>query len=231
MDLVPGVWALLVPVWPQVPRRGNQLCKCAVLVGATSGAARAGRTAAYQHGWRSGIAAADHECCWFVLVSGPSRIPVLPRIGALLDCIWTTAILLLAWSVSGNASAAHACYPASALLGLPPKRPFARELAALRSLVRLPTSAAAVTRLILERARPRGGADTLATRTSARGCSCGWPEDTRSTSSRWRWRSWPASVLARRRASGLARWRDVRFEKPSADPFDAPACIGRLFVL
>ena len=69
---------------------------------------------------------------------------------------------------------AHACYPASTLRGRPPRRPFARELTALRSLVRLPTSAAAVTRLIFERARPRVGIDTLATRTSALGCSCGW---------------------------------------------------------
>jgi hypothetical protein len=48
-----------------------------------------------------------------------------------------------------------ACDPylaAAALRGRPPRRPFARELAALRSLVRRPTNAAAVTRLTLARA-------------------------------------------------------------------------------
>jgi hypothetical protein len=40
----------------------------------------------------------------------------------------------------------------AALRGRPPRRPFARELAALRSLVRRPTNAAAVTRLTLARA-------------------------------------------------------------------------------
>ena len=37
-------------------------------------------------------------------------------------------------------------YLAATLRGRPPRRPFARELAALRSLVRRPTNAAAVTK-------------------------------------------------------------------------------------
>jgi hypothetical protein len=68
--------------------------------------------------------------------------------------------------------ARRACYPASTLRGRPPSRPFTRELAALRWLVRLPTSAAAVTRLTFAGVRPR--VDTLATRTSALGSSSGW---------------------------------------------------------
>ena len=65
-------------------------------------------------------------------------------------------------------------YPLATLRGRPPRRPLARELAALRSLVRRPTNAAAVTRFTLGRARPPADIDTLATLTSARGCSCGW---------------------------------------------------------
>src|SRR3970282_873337 len=57
----------------------------------------------------------------------------------------------------GSAIGPNACYPASTFRGRPPRRPFVRELAALRWLVRLPTSAAAVTRLTFERARPRVG--------------------------------------------------------------------------
>jgi hypothetical protein len=75
---------------------------------------------------------------------------------------------------SGARSVPRACYPASTFRGRPPKRPFVRELAAFRSLVRLPTSAAAVTRRTFERVRPRVGLDTVATRTSALGCSTGW---------------------------------------------------------
>src|SRR6185436_6577836 len=65
-------------------------------------------------------------------------------------------------------------YPLATLRGRPPRRPLARELAALRSLVRRPTNAAAVTRFTIGRARPPADIDTLATLTSARGCSCGW---------------------------------------------------------
>ena len=54
-------------------------------------------------------------------------------------------------------------YLTAALRGRPPRRPFARELAALRSLVRRPTSAAAVTKCTLGRARPPAGVQTLAT--------------------------------------------------------------------
>ena len=59
------------------------------------------------------------------------------------------------------------------LRGRPPSRPFARELAALRALVRRPTNAAAVTKLTFGRESPRVGVATLATCTSARGSSCG----------------------------------------------------------
>jgi hypothetical protein len=47
-------------------------------------------------------------------------------------------------------------YLTATFRGRPPRRPFARELAALRSLVRLPTSAAAVTRLTFGRVDPPG---------------------------------------------------------------------------
>ena len=108
--------------------------------------------------------------------TGRSRKPsmlVLVGVWVLLEYMWTTR-QLTGTTTNRCPTAADLVpdYSASTLRGRPPKRPFARELAALRSLVRRPTRAAAVTRLTFER-RPRVGADTLATRTSALGCSCG----------------------------------------------------------
>src|SRR5688572_20478720 len=57
--------------------------------------------------------------------------------------------------------------------GRPPRRPFARELAALRTLVRRPTKAAAVTRVTFVRVWVPLGIETFATWTSARGSSSG----------------------------------------------------------
>ena len=68
--------------------------------------------------------------CWSLV---PSSTTVLPNVWALVDYIWTTTQPWQRVAPERIPSAiAIACYPASTFRGLPPKRPFVRELAALR---------------------------------------------------------------------------------------------------
>jgi hypothetical protein len=74
--------------------------------------------------------------CWSLVISSTT---VLPSVWALVDYIWkwtTSGLQPNLGSVSRQNGFRRAidiaCYPASTFRGLPPKRPFVRELAALR---------------------------------------------------------------------------------------------------
>ena len=82
----------------------------------------------------------------------PLRVPSCADIGAALNELWRLMVSSPLPNAAFAAQVDGIRYPAMALRGRPPRRPFARELAAFRWLVRLPTSAAAVTRLTFDRA-------------------------------------------------------------------------------
>jgi len=72
----------------------------------------------------------------YLVDSSCALVPCVPRFSLVLGRSWTEVGL----------KSSFCFYLAATLRGRPPRRPFARELAALRSLVRRPTNAAAVTK-------------------------------------------------------------------------------------
>ncbi len=111
--------------------------------------------------------------CWSLVGPAPRSYLVFGRNGRHLDYNSTWRRAAADWVRSAIGTP---CLLLRGQLARAPTEAPIRARTCRRTLTRarLPTSAAAVTRLTFDRARPRVAIDTLATRISARGSSSGW---------------------------------------------------------